>query len=96
MIHLASPRESAGHATYEFTEYLVDVLGVTDLGARWDGPLTYHPTCHLHRGLGVDRQPRELLAKIKDAEIRELPKPRIAVASAESFPLNIQNFHLKC
>jgi len=60
--------------TYEFTEYLVDVLGVTDFGARWDGPLTYHPTCHLHRGLGIDRQPRALLANIKGAEIRELPE----------------------
>ena len=69
------PRAKALAArTYEFTEYLVDVLGVTDFGARWDGPLTYHPTCHLHRGLGIDRQPRELLANIKDAEIRELPE----------------------
>jgi L-lactate dehydrogenase complex protein LldE len=69
------PRAKALAArTYEFTEYLVDVLGITDFGARWNGPLTYHPTCHLHRGLGVDRQPRELLANIKGAEIRELPE----------------------
>lgn len=60
--------------TYEFTEYLVDVLGVTDFGARWDGPLTYHPTCHLHRGLGIDRQPRALLANIRGADIIELPE----------------------
>ena len=67
------PRAQALAArTYEFTEYLVDVLGITDFGARWDGPLTYHPTCHLHRGLGIDRQPRELLAHIQGAEIREL------------------------
>ncbi len=38
--------------TYEFSEYLVDVLGVTDVGARWNGRLTYHPSCHLLRGLG--------------------------------------------
>jgi len=62
--------------TYEFTEYLVDVLNITDFGARWNGPLTYHPTCHLHRGLGIDRQPRELLANVKGAEIRELPEAR--------------------
>ena len=60
--------------TYEFTEYLVDVLGVTDAGARWDGPLAYHPTCHLHRGLGIDRQPRLLLAGVQGAELRELPE----------------------
>ena len=60
--------------TFEFTEYMVDVLGVTDTGARWNGPLTYHPTCHLHRGLGIDRQPRALLANLHGAEIRELPE----------------------
>ncbi len=59
--------------TYEFTEYLVDILGVTDVGARWDGILTYHPSCHLLRDLGVDRQPRELLANVKSATIVELP-----------------------
>ncbi len=60
--------------TYEFTEYLVDVLGITDLGARWEGLLTYHPTCHLQRGLGIDRQPRALLARVRGAEVRALPE----------------------
>lgn len=59
--------------TYEFTEYLVDVLGVTDVGARWDGLLAYHPSCHLLRGLGVDRQPRALLAAVKGAQLVDLP-----------------------
>jgi len=59
---------------YEFTEYLVDVRGVTELSACWPGKLTYHPSCHLLRGLGVDRQPRALLAAVKDAEIVELPE----------------------
>jgi L-lactate dehydrogenase complex protein LldE len=59
--------------TFEFSEYLVDKLGVTDVGARWDGTLTYHPSCHLARGLGVDRQPRALLAAVKGAQIVELP-----------------------
>ena len=60
--------------TFEFTEYLVDVLDVTDLGAHWDGMLTYHPSCHLSRGLGIDRQPRALLASVKGAQIVELPE----------------------
>ncbi len=69
------PRAKAlAERTYEFTEYLVDVRGVSDLGARWPGRLTYHPSCHLLRGLGVDRQPRALLAMVKDAEIVELPE----------------------
>ena len=69
------PRAKALAArTYEFTEYLVDILGISDVGARWDGPLTYHPTCHLHRGLGIDRQPRTLLASLRGAELHELPE----------------------
>jgi L-lactate dehydrogenase complex protein LldE len=59
--------------TYEFTEYIVDVLGVTDLGARWDGKLAYHASCHPTRHLGLDRQPRALLAAVRDARIVPLP-----------------------
>jgi L-lactate dehydrogenase complex protein LldE len=67
------PRAQAlAKRTFEFTEYLVDVLGITDVGARWDGTLTYHPSCHLSRGLGIDRQPRALLANVQGAHIVEL------------------------
>jgi L-lactate dehydrogenase complex protein LldE len=65
--------QSLAARTFEFSEYLVDKLGVMDVGARWDGTLTYHPSCHLSRGLGVDRQPRALLAAVKGAQIVELP-----------------------
>jgi L-lactate dehydrogenase complex protein LldE len=60
--------------TFEFTEYLVDVLGITDVGAHWNGTLTYHPSCHLSRGLGIDRQPRALLANVQGAHLVELPE----------------------
>jgi L-lactate dehydrogenase complex protein LldE len=59
--------------TYEFTEYLVDKLGVTNLGAQWYGKLTYHSSCHTLRGINVDRQPRVLLAHVKGATLVELP-----------------------
>ncbi|MBL0344179.1 (Fe-S)-binding protein [Candidatus Villigracilis affinis] len=69
------PRAKAlAERTYEFTEYLVDKLNVTDLGATWDGPITYHPSCHTLRGINVDRQPRELLANVKGATLVELPQ----------------------
>ncbi len=60
--------------TYELTEFLVDVLGVTDLGAAYKGRITYHSSCHLLRSLGVDRQPRALLAAVRGAEVVELPE----------------------
>jgi len=66
--------KSLAARTYEFTEYLVDKLGVTDVGAKWDGLLTYHPSCHTLRGINVDKQPRALLANIRGATLVELPQ----------------------
>jgi L-lactate dehydrogenase complex protein LldE len=66
--------ESLAGRCYEFAEFLVDVLGVTDLGARYPGRLTYHPSCHLSRDLGVNEQPRRLLRSVREAEILELPQ----------------------
>lgn len=73
--------EALAERTYEFSEFLVDVQGATDFGARFTGPVTYHSSCHLLRELGVDRQPRALLANVEDAryadgrslEFHELP-----------------------
>ncbi len=58
--------------TFEFTEYLVDVLGVVDLSARFDGKITYHDSCHLKRGLNVAEQPRKLLGRISGATFIEM------------------------
>lgn len=65
--------EALSKRVFEFTEYLVDKLGVTDVGASWDGLLTYHPSCHTLRGINVDRQPRTLLQHVKGATLVELP-----------------------
>jgi L-lactate dehydrogenase complex protein LldE len=58
--------------TYELSEYLVDILGVDDLAARYDGKITYHDSCHLLRNLRVKEQPRRLLRKVSGAEFIEL------------------------
>lgn len=59
--------------TFEFSEFLVDRLGQVELGAAWPGALAYHPSCHLLRTLGVDRQPAALLSAVEGAEVRRLP-----------------------
>lgn len=61
--------ERLGRRTYELTQYLVDVLGVTDLGARCEGKFTYHASCHLLRGMGIHEQPMALLSKVQGAEV---------------------------
>lgn len=65
--------QSLADKSFEFCEFLVDQMGITDIGAQWSGKIAYHPSCHLLRGLGVDRQPRTLLENIQGAEIVELP-----------------------
>ena len=63
-----------GAKTFEFTEFLVDVLGVTDVGAVWHGDVTYHDSCHLLRGLGVKDQPRALLGKVQGLRLIEMER----------------------
>jgi L-lactate dehydrogenase complex protein LldE len=66
--HQAAAEELIGR-TYELTEYLVDVLGVVDVGARYDGRLTYHDACHGLRFMGLGNQARTLLANVAGAEV---------------------------
>jgi L-lactate dehydrogenase complex protein LldE len=61
-----------GQKTYELTQYLVDVLGITDLGAAYAGTVTYHDSCHLLRGLGVADQPRQLLHRVRNLRLVEM------------------------
>src|SRR6266511_3355577 len=59
--------------TYELSELLVDVLGVTDVGAAFPHRVTYHPTCHGLRLLRLGDKPQRLLRAVKDLELVELP-----------------------
>lgn len=59
--------------TYEFTQFLVHVLGVTDLGAAFFGKVTYHPSCHGSRLLGVKNEPLKLLKQVRGLELVPLP-----------------------
>jgi L-lactate dehydrogenase complex protein LldE len=59
--------------TYEFTQFLVHVLGVTDVGAEFSHKVTYHPSCHGSRLLGVRQEPMELLTKVKGLQFISLP-----------------------
>src|SRR5690606_1572182 len=66
---------------YEFSEFVVKVLGVTDVGARFPARATYHASCHMTRGLEVREEPLKLLrAEIGRASWRE----RVATAVAGS------------
>ncbi|KOU31997.1 Fe-S oxidoreductase [Streptomyces sp. WM6372] len=70
---LAALAEELVPRVYELTEFLVDVLGVTDVGAYFPHTVTYHPSCHGLRGLGLGDRPRRLLAAVKGLDLIELP-----------------------
>ncbi|AKE91821.1 MULTISPECIES: (Fe-S)-binding protein [Rhodococcus] len=60
--------------TYELSEFLVDVLGVTDVGAYFPHRVTYHPTCHSLRMLRVGDRPLQLLRAVREIDLVELPE----------------------
>lgn len=60
--------------SFELTQYLVDVLEITDFDSKFRGKITYHPSCHLLRDVGVDKQPQILLDNIPGAEFTMLPR----------------------
>jgi len=58
--------------TYELSEFLVDVLGVVDVGAYFPHTVTYHPTCHSLRMLGVGDRPERLLRAVRGLRLVDL------------------------
>ncbi|GIJ23748.1 (Fe-S)-binding protein [Micromonospora lutea] len=72
-VRLASRAESVAGRTYELSELLVDVLGVTDVGAYFPHRVTYHPTCHALRMLRVGDRPVRLLRAVRGLDLVELP-----------------------
>lgn len=72
--HWQARASAIGKRTFEFTEFLVDVLAVEEVGSEYTGRVTYHDSCHLLRGLRIADQPRRLLAGIKGLEFVEMPQ----------------------
>jgi len=69
---LSSEVERVGPKVFELSEFLVDVLGVTDVGAYFPHRVTYHPTCHSLRMLRVGDKPLQLLRAVQGLELLEL------------------------
>ena len=58
--------------TWEFSDFLVSKLGVTELGATFPHKVTFHDGCHGLRELGIQKQPRALLANVKGLQLVEM------------------------
>jgi L-lactate dehydrogenase complex protein LldE len=66
--------ESLASRTYEFTEFLVNVLKVEDVGGAYHGKVALHQSCHLLRELNVKTEPQCLLRAVKGIELVDLER----------------------
>jgi len=71
---LATSAETLAQKTYELSEFLIDVLHTDDVGAYFPHRVTYHPTCHSVRILGVGDRPLRLLRNVRGIDLVELPR----------------------
>ncbi len=87
---MAPRADSLAAKTYELVSFLVDVLGVTSVAARIEGSVTYHDSCSGLRELGINAQPRRLLASVERADAEGAAgAPTSAAASAALSASNI-------
>lgn len=70
---LAAAVAEVSPRVHELSEFLVDVLGVEDVGASFPHSVTYHPTCHSLRMLGVGDRPERLLRAVRGIRLLDLP-----------------------
>jgi len=70
---------------FEFSDFLVTKLGVTDVGARFPARVTFHDGCHGLRELGKKQQPRALLAKVRDLTLLEMPDGEVCCGFGGTF-----------
>src|SRR6266478_6172123 len=76
--------EDLAHRTHELSDFLVNVLGVEDVGARFEARATYHMACHL-RGLGIQTEPERLLRKVRGLELLPLDRAEECCGFGGSF-----------
>lgn len=77
--------EDLANRSYELTSFLVDVLGVKTVAARYDGAVTYHDSCSGLRELGVKQQPRGLLGSVQGLKLREMNTPEVCCGFGGTF-----------
>ena len=70
-VYLRRTQNLAGRF-FEFTDFIVNQLGVTDLGASFHDTVTYHKSCHVTRLLGIKEPPLKLLENVEGLEYREM------------------------
>jgi len=76
--------------TFEFSDFMVNVLKITDIGATLKGVATYHDSCAALREYGIKREPRVLLEKVKGLEMREMKETDTCCGFGGSFSVKFE------
>jgi L-lactate dehydrogenase complex protein LldE len=75
---------------FEISDFLVNVLKITDLGAKLEGVATYHDSCAALREYGIKREPRVLLEKVRGLELREMEDTETCCGFGGSFSVKFE------
>jgi L-lactate dehydrogenase complex protein LldE len=70
--HFAALKVEVKPKVYEFSAFLTEVAKVEDFGAKFEGVVTYHDSCHALRDLRIKDGPRRLLSHVQGLELREM------------------------
>jgi L-lactate dehydrogenase complex protein LldE len=81
--------EALGQRVREFSDFLVNVLGAKDLGARHEGRAVLHTGCHQRRELGVLNEPRELLRSVEGLELLDWKDERLCCGFGGTFSVKM-------
>lgn len=76
---------------YEFTEFIVDVLGKEDIGATFSAKATYHDACGALRECGIKEAPRKLLSKVKGLELTEMKEAETCCGFGGTFAVKFSD-----
>src|SRR3990172_6923593 len=76
---------------YEFSDFMVNVLKVTDLGATLNGVATYHDSCAALREYGIKSEPRTLLEKVRGLELREMKDTDLCCGFGGTFTVKFES-----
>ena len=82
---LAQRAQAFADKTHELTSFLVDVRGMERVSARHTGQATYHDSCSGLRELGVQSQPRKLLASVEGLELVEMNESDVCCGFGGAF-----------
>ncbi len=77
--------EALSARTYELVSFLTDVMGMKGVDARFPRRVTYHDACSGLRELGIERQPRALLASVGGLELAEMSEAQICCGFGGTF-----------